>query len=81
PLPEPRGPESPGLFFYVPPRAAVVRTLPRPHSISLLTLSLPLGAIVSLSWDALSLSRMSAARGSAPVERGYVSDEPSDCYL
>ncbi|WP_286331411.1 hypothetical protein, partial [Duncaniella freteri] len=22
PLPEPRGPESPGLFFYVPPRAA-----------------------------------------------------------
>ena len=41
-------------------RAAVVRTLPRPHSISLLTLSLPLGAILSLSWDALSLSPLSA---------------------
>ncbi|WP_285822602.1 hypothetical protein, partial [Duncaniella freteri] len=26
-------------------------------------------------------ARMSAARGSAPVERGYVSDGPSDCYL
>ncbi|WP_301185164.1 hypothetical protein, partial [uncultured Duncaniella sp.] len=71
----------PGALLLCAPGAAAGRTLPRPHSTSLLTLSLPLGAIVSLSWDALSLSRMSAARGSAPVERGYVSDEPSDCYL